>query len=409
MLSQEVIDQLSKIFVKRAEEVNTFTLRTIAKQLKKIKEFEDLRPTEINKLVNLLKYGGDYNKIEKQLAKLAKRSQKDIEKIFENTAKTNQYFAKKFYDYRNIKFIPFEENAALKQQVEAIADITKNTYTNIGNTKAIGFSIKVGKHKKFLPLKQVYNECIDRGIISLNQGQTTLGEEIKNIVKELSDSGLKVVEFESGYNRRLDSQVAMNLQDGLSQLQQQINLNFGEEFGADGVEISAHYNPAPDHAEVQGRQFTNEEFYKFQNDEDAVDVKGKRFLKEFEGHDRRSIGQYYCKHNVVPIIVGLEDPVYSDEELQKIIDENKEGIELDGKHYTNYEAIQKLRNIETEIRKTKEEQIMFVETDEPEEIDRCQKRIRILNKKLRQIYNLLDEPMDYSGTYVDGYKYVSTK
>ena len=408
MLSQEVIEKLSAIFVKRAEEVNTFTLRAIARQLKKIKEFEDLRPTEINKLVNLLKYGGDYNKIEKQLAKLAKRSQKDIEKIFEETAKKNQYFAKKFYDYRNIKYIPFEQNSALKQQVEAIADITKNTYTNIGNTRAIGFSMKVGKHKKFVPLKKVYTDCIDRSIISLSQGQTTLGEEIKNIVKELSSSGLKVVEFESGYSRRLDSQVAMNLQDGLSQLQQQINLTFGEEFGADGVEVTAHYNPAPDHEEVQGRQFTNEEFYKFQNDEDAIDVKGKRFPKDFKGHDRRSIGQYYCKHKVYPIIVGVEDPVYSDEELQKIIDENEKGIDLDGKHYTNYEAIQLIRKLETEIRKTKEEQIMFVEVDDQEGIQESQKRIRLLNKKLKRVYNLMNEPMDYSGTYVDGYKYVST-
>lgn len=408
MLSQEVIEKLSKIFTKRAEEVNTFTLRTIARQLKKIKDFEDLRPTEINKLVNILKYGGDYNKIEKQLAKLANKSQKDIEKIFEETAKKNQYFAKKFYDYRNIKYIPFDQNTALKQQVEAIADITKNTYENIGNTRAIGFSMKVGKHKKFIPLKKVYYDCIDRGIISLSQGQTTLGEEIKSIVKELSDSGLKVVEFESGYNRRLDSQVAMNLQDGLAQLQQEINLTFGEEFGADGVEISTHFDPAPDHAEVQGRQFTNEEFYKFQNDEDAIDVKGKKFPKEFEGHDRRAIGQYYCKHNVFPIIVGVEEPVYSDEELQKIIDDNEKGIELDGKHYTNYEAIQLIRKLETDIRKTKEEQIMFVETDDDEGIQESQKRIRLLNKKLRRIYNLLGEPMDYSGTYVDGYKYVST-
>ena len=408
MLSQEVIEKLSAIFVRRAEEVNTFTLRAIARQLKKIKEFEDLRPTEINKLVNLLKYGGDYNKIEKQLAKLAKRSQKDIEKIFEETAKKNQYFAKKFYDYRNIKYIPFEQNSALKQQVEAIADITKNTYTNIGNTRAIGFSMKVGKHKKFVPLKKVYTDCIDRSIISLSQGQTTLGEEIKNIVKELSSSGLKVVEFESGYSRRLDSQVSMNLQDGLSQLQQQINLTFGEEFGADGVEVTAHYNPAPDHEEVQGRQFTNEEFYKFQNDEDAIDVKGKKFPKDFNGHDRRSIGQYYCKHKVYPIIVGVEDPVYSDEELQKIIDENEKGIELDGKHYTNYEAIQLIRKLETEIRKTKEEQIMFVEVDDQEGIQESQKRIRLLNKKLKRVYNLMNEPMDYSGTYVDGYKYVST-
>lgn len=409
MLSQEVIETLSEILVKRAEEVNTYTLKTIAKQLKKIKDFKDLRPTEINKLVNLLKYGGDYNKIEKQLAKMSKLNQKDIDKIFKNTAKKNQYFAKKFYDYRNIKFVPFEQNTALKQQVEAIADVTKNTYKNIGNTRAIGLSKKVGKKLVFMGLQEAYTDAIDRGIIALQQGQTTLDEEMRKIVKEYSDSGLKYVEFESGYHRRLDSQVSMNLRDGLAQVMQQVNLTFGEEFDADGVEIDVHYNPAPDHAEVQGRQFTNEEFYKFQNDMDAVDVQGKKFPKEHNGHDRRSIGQYNCMHNPYPIIVGVEKPVYTEEQLQKIIDTNLKGFDYEGKHYTMYDGTQLQRKLETEIRKAKDEQIMAVEVDDKEAIDKAQKRITMLNKKYKQLSQISGLTPRENRKRVEGYKRVSTR
>lgn len=409
MLSQETIEALSDILVKRVEEVNTFTLKTIAKQLLRIKNQEDLRPTEINKLVNLLKYGGDYNKIEKQLAKMSKLNQKDIDKIFKNTAKKNQYFAKKYYDYRNIEFIPFEQNTALKQQVEAIADVTKNTYINIGNTRAIGFAKKFGKKYIFVGLKEAYTDAIDRGIIALQQGQTTLDNEVQKIVKDYSASGLRYVEFESGYHRRLDSQVRMNLMDGLAQVMQQVNLTFGEEFGADGVEIDTHYYPAPDHAEVQGRQFTNEEFYKFQNDMDAVDVYGKKFPKEHNGHDRRSIGQYNCQHNVFPIIVGVEKPVHDDKELQEIIDNNINGFKLNGKRYTMYQGTQMQRKLETEIRKAKDMQIMAVECDDKETIEEAQNKITILNKKYKELSEASGLGLKPRRTRVSGYKRKSTR
>lgn len=418
MLSNEVIEALADIVATRFEEVNTYTLKTIAKQLKKIKNHKDLRPTEINKLVNLLKYGGDYDKIVKKLAEVSKLSRKDIDKIFKNTAKKNQEFAKKFYDYRNKKFIPFEENVALQRQVEAIADITKNSYRNLGNTRAIGFTRIVGGKKIFVPLKKMYQEVIDRGVISLQQGQTTLYEELRNITKELSSSGLRTVDFESGYHRRIDSQARMNLMDGIRQLSNQINLTFGEEFGADGVEITVHEYPAPDHALVQGRQFTNEEFYKFQNDEDSVSYdinkKNHRGIKfpatsEETKHDRRSISQYNCYHRAFPIILGIDDPIYSDKELQDIIDENNEGFDIDGKHYTKYQGTQMQRKIETEIRKAKDEQIMAREIEDKEAIKEAQDRITKLNKKYKELSTISGLSTRDERKRVSGYRRVSTK
>ena len=408
MLSQEVIEALSEILVQRAEEVNTYTLKSIADVLKRIKDQKDLRPTEINKLVNMLKYGGDYDKIKNKLAKMSKLNQKDIDKIFKNTAKRSQQFAKKFYEYRNRKFVPFDENTALKQQVEAIADVTKNTYKNIGNTRAIGLSKKVGKKLVFLGLREAYYDAIDRGVIALQQGQTTLVEETQKIVKEYSASGLRYVEFESGYHRRLDSQIRMNLMDGLAQVMQEVNLTFGEEFDADGVEIDTHYYPAPDHAEVQGRQFTNEEFYKFQNDIDCVDVTGKKFPAEHEGHDRRSIGQYNCMHNVFPIIVGVDTPVHTDKQLQDIIDNNNNGFDYEKKHYTMYQGTQMQRKLETEIRKAKDEQVMAVAVGDEDLIKQAQKKVTILNKKYNQLCEVSGLTPRTNRMNVPGYRRRST-
>ena len=403
MLSQEVIEKLADRLVKRVEEANTFTLKTIAKQLRIIGKQSDLRPTEINKLVNLLKYGGDYDKIKKELAKMSKLNQKDIDKIFKLTAKRNQDFAKQFYDYRNIKYIPLEENTALLRKVNAIADMTKKTYKNIGNTRAIGFSIMKNNEMKFVPLKKMYQDVIDRGILAISQSKDTFNNEYIRIIKELSSSGLKMVEFESGYHRRLDSQVRMNLMDGLRQMTNEVNEEFGKQFHADGVEITVHINPAPDHANVQGHQFRNEEFNKFQNDEDCVDVNNVEFKAKWDDkHDRRSISQYNCYHNAFPIIIGISKPIYSDKQLKEIIDDSKKKIKFEGKEFTKYEASQYQRKIETALRKLKDRFNMFNEEDKDSKLyNNTKKKIKYLTAKYKQLTAISGLPnrLDRARTY----------
>ena len=408
MLSKEVIEALAEILVERVEEANTYTLKQIAKTLKEIK---DLPPTQAYRIGNVLKYGGDYDKITKKLAKMTELNVRDIDKIFKKVAKKNQNFAKQFYEYRKVKFKPYEENIALQRQVQAISNLTKEQYINFSNT--YGFTRKVKGKIVYPSLSKAYQTTIDRAILSVSQGKSNFNQELVNIIKELSSSGLKVVDYASGYHRRLDTAVRMNLLDGLRQMTNEMNQEFGKEFGADGVEVDVHFFPAPDHAEVQGRQFTNEEFEKFQNDEDCVDVRGKSFPAEFKGHDRRSISQYNCYHNVFPIVVGVSKPIHSDEELQNIIDENEQGFVFEGKKYTLYEGTQLQRRLETEIRKAKDQQIMARQLGDGEEakelIRESQYKITQLTKKYNKLVELSNLPSRKDRMRVSGYRRVSTK
>jgi Phage minor capsid protein 2. len=118
---------------------------------------------------------------------------------------------------------------------------------------------------------------------------------------------------------------------------------------SDGVELSAHVFPAPDHAPVQGRQFSNEEFAKMQNGEDFEDVNGNKY-RGFP----RPIMAWNCRHYVKPIIIGVTPPEHTDKELQKILDDNERGFTTsDGKHYTLYECTQIQRRYERQIREAK--------------------------------------------------------
>ena len=143
--------------------------------------------------------------------------------------------------------------------------------------------------------------------------------------------------FDSGYSRRLDSQVRMNLLDGVRKLNMAMLEQTGKEFGADGVEISAHALCAPDHQRIQGKQYS---------------------LAEFERLNRsldRPIGELNCHHFTTPIVLGVSKPVYSASELREINKRSNAKVSYGGKTYTRYEASQRQRQLETAIRYAKDE------------------------------------------------------
>lgn len=162
----------------------------------------------------------------------------DIYKIFEEVAKNNKQFAKQFYQYRGIDYIPYNKDIALQNMVRSLASITADMYRNISNTSVIGF-IQDGKFKQ---LQQVYQDTIDKAILSISQGKQDFYSSMRQTLKELGGSGL--VQYESGRTRRLDSAVRMNILDGMRALNNETSRRFGEEYNADGIEISVHSHPA---------------------------------------------------------------------------------------------------------------------------------------------------------------------
>ena len=394
MLNDQVIEQLTEEIVRRIERVNTFTLKKIGEVLGEIGEMPPARAYE---LAMILKYGGDYDKIVKELAKITNLNEKEILDIFEKVAKKNLAFAQQFYEYRGMKYIPYEKNIALQEQVRAIAKITQDTYRNMSNS--LGFvKIKNGR-KVFTPLAQAYQEAIDDGVTALIQGKDSFNSVLNKTVRELSGSGIKTIEWDTGYHRRLDSSVRLNLRGALRDFSMTLQQQFGEEFGADGVEISVHENPAPDHAEVQGHQFSvnkydengnlieRGEFEKLQETGVAKDYKDEvidihRKLKNGDlTDDYRPIGQLNCYHYIFNIVLGISKPQYTEKKLKEINDKNNKGFMLDGKHYTNYEGLQMQRKLETAIRRQKDRQIMAkVSNDEETEQLATQKLTYLTNK-----------------------------
>lgn len=348
MINEKVLELLSERLVSRIESANIYTLKTIGGQLKRI---GTLTPSNASKLINMVKYGGSVDDIIKKLSEMTDLNVKDIYEIFNTIASTDYRFAKEFFDYKNIPYIPYESNLNLQNQVKVLADAFVGEYLS----KTLGFKTKDGVKG----IRETYVGLIDRVVLGINQGKDTYNGVLGDIIKEMSDSGLKEVDYASGYHRRLDSSVRMNILDGMRDLHNTMQEQIGKELGTDGVEISVHENPAIDHQDIQGKQFSNEEFEKLENDLVAKDYSGFVYEPYVDRKDRRRISTLNCYHTITSIILGISKPRYSEEELKEIIDRNNKGFNLDGKHYTMYEGKQLQRKIETEIRKEKDKQEML--------------------------------------------------
>ena len=255
MLNNEQEEKLVQILIDRINALNEDILETIGNR---IKEIGEMTPTQVHQINQMLMYNTDIDRIIQKLAEVSGMNVNDIYSLFEYSAKTNQDFAKQFYKARGISYILYAQNKALKEQIKAIAKITAKEYANMSRTSAIGYTVKDLKgNLVFKDISSAYKDIIDKAILNVGQGKTTYQQEMRKAIKQIGQSGLKTIDYESGRSVRLDSAIRQNTLEGLRTLTNQIQEQFGEEFGADGVEVSHHINSAPDHIDtVDGKQFS---------------------------------------------------------------------------------------------------------------------------------------------------------
>lgn len=404
-------NKLADLFAKRFEDYNTEVLKKLAEVINK---FNGLTYTEASKLAQQLKYDISYIDLVNELSKLTKKSKKEIKKILEETIKQHIEFSDTFFKAKGMDTPIYKNDIYLKELVNSIAKVSEGDFINIAKSTGFAFIDKTG-HLMFLDMKETYYKVIDECVYAISQGKDTFGNSMRKTINQLADSGVRRIVYANDgkrqYTERIDSAVRRNILDGIREVSIEVQKEFGKRFDADGVEITVHENPAPDHEYVQGHQFTNEEFDKFQNDEDCEDIKGNKYpaISDETGHDRRSIGQYNCYHTVFSIIIGVSKPLYSEEQLQQIIDKNNEKVEIDGKEYTKYEATQLQRQIETKIRYEKDAQMMYRETGDREEAEKHQLKINQLTHKYKDISKKANIREQLKRARVSGYRPIKVK
>ena len=389
MLSDKQIADALALIDSRYQSVVTKYLQKVGKT---INEIGHLNQSSINLLIQLRRMGVDTQTIERELQRVTKLTKQDIRTLYRKAAQEANTDARFSYVSKGVE----PDNIRWEALVEDIWRQTVGAMDNLSNSTVITGG---------------YREAIDEAVQAVTMGASDYNSTIRETVRRIGREGLQV-EYESTYiaadgqlkhrHRRLDSAVRQNILDGIRQVQQKAQELIGEEIGADGVDITAHPNSAPDHEPVQGRRFDLDNFQRMQTGLDFEDVDGRSY-KGFE----RPITQWRCRHLIFYILLGVTRRMYTDDQLDSWQQENRKGCTIDGKHYTNYEATQLLRNLETEIRRQKDTATLAKASGDDVLRRECQSNINKLTRKYNAVAEAAGLRKQMQKTRVEGFKAVN--
>lgn len=317
MLSERQLRALLALFEARMQGITDKYLALMGGHLKAV---GGLKPSDVHRLTEMRRMGANVRTIQQDIARSAEANVADLAAAFEAVAASDQEFAQQWFgEPARVKGTP-RNSTAIERMLKAQLRVTAQAFKNLSQTTI---------------QSTAYREAVDVAIQTVQTGVTDYASAIRGALREAGNGGLRV-QYPSGLTRRLDSAVRQNVLDGVRSLNNDILDQLGNEYGADGVELSAHALCAEDHLPYQGRQFSRKAF------------------EQLQASLPRPIGMWNCKHTIFPVVLGVSEPAHSPEELAAYARNSREAIEIDGRVKTRYEWTQEQRRTETAIRRQKD-------------------------------------------------------
>lgn len=307
----------------------------------RLKAADELNEVTVQDIKALRAHGIDLKEIERAIHKTTGISKQKLKKLLDDVVARNQTYYTELITLADVTRPDVLVDAAA---IAAIYAQTKQECRNI--TRSMGFLVDNGRTT--LPPAKAYQWCCDSALMQVQSGAISYNQAISNAVKQLADSGLKTVDYESGHRDQVDVAARRAVMTGVSQVCAKYTEQSAEYLETPYFEVSAHSGardkpgPSPwsSHKAWQGKVYSVNKDDIYPN---IYDVCGLGAVDGLEGAN--------CRHRRFPWVEGVSERTYTDEQLAHIDDGL--GCEYDGKKYTAYEATQMQRSIERQIRKQK--------------------------------------------------------
>ena len=185
----------------------------------------------------------------------------------------------------------------------------------------------------FTPFAEYYQKYVDTAIQDVVTGGTDYNSAIRKVVTQMTNSGLRVVDYASGHTNRADVAARRAVLTGVNQITAQVSEHNAEKLDTEYFEVSWHPCARPDHQTWQGRVFSKKEL---------GTVCGYGTVTGLCGAN--------CRHTFHPFIPGVSERLYPDDWLEEQNKREAQTKEWNGKQLNAYEQTQQQRKMETAMR-----------------------------------------------------------
>ncbi len=375
MLTPEQLQNLPQELTDLYEQLSEFILRDIARRIAKGVQITDTAEYQMYRARSL---GLSTDEIAAKIAEINGSSAAEVNRLIREAAAQSDEFDRKMLGAEKGAAVPLEENTQLQKLISAQIAETAGKCENLTNTMGFADHDFLGR-VYYLSMTDMYRREMDSAHMKVATGATDYMTAIRQACNKLAASGVRTIDYESGRSDRIEVAARRALLTSVAHVTHRISEQNGEELGADGWEMSAHSGSRPSHAVYQGRQYTQEQY--------------ERIIKPL-------ISEPNCRHDVFPIILGVSEPTYTEEELQNI---DQPPFTYEGRTYTAYEASQQMRKMERAMRKQKDRCIVADAAGDEESFTAASIKLRRQKDIYEDFCKAADSYTEYERTYVAGY------
>lgn len=330
------------------EELQEWIIEEISKRIGRTLKISGTTEYQLARLKEL----GLFNKdLEKKIAKLSGLTEKEINSIFKEAGRVSLRADKGLLESSGVEYIPFNKSPEMKLISTMLASKVNDELKNI--TETMGFKSSDKMLGKTVTVRDYFIQTLDKQFLGVNSGLITFDEAIKNVVGDMTQSGVRDVDYESGTSNRVDVAVRRSILGGLKDMTNKQAEYNAELVGTTCFEITWHSGHRPSHG-WGGRRF---------------DTKGIHYPTEIELYKQYAVEEtgeigtlddYNCYHEKLAVHPKTP-PIYSEERLAELNAGELIEREYEEKKYNSYQARQKQRQLERTMRKLRLEAVGYKE------------------------------------------------
>lgn len=321
-----------------------------------------------------------YEQIIQLVASYNNTSYEKIAEIFEEAGATTLEKDDFIYKEAGLNPVPMKRSRAIMQLMSATIERTSGNLQNLAMTTANTAQT------------QFYN-AMNNAYMYVSTGVKSYTSAIIDEIKNLSGQGA-MIEYPSGARRSLESAVRMNIVTSVNQNCGKLQELRADEMNWDLMEITAHSGARPEHARWQGKIVSRS------------GQKGYLSLRDIGYGEATGFKGINCRHDWYPYYKG-STRTYTEKQLKKW---REEEVVYNGKKISKYDATQKQRYFERQIRQNrkdlKAQQAILTSNDENIDIKQVQDEIRNIKSSEKANREALDDFLKQTGLRKDNSRLV---